>query len=106
MTSAMLASIGARGTLGKDGGGQDRQVSDAVERDGRGGDLRGGVADASATHPPGASATLIVPLILLLLAPGTWGLTRLVRREPGAIPGRREWPPIEPPDQPPARGYE
>jgi hypothetical protein len=91
----MRASSGAGAMFGKDGGWQGRKVADAVEAAGP----RGGVADATAVHPAGADATRTIPPILLLLATSAWGLTRLARREPGAVPGRREWPPIEPPDR-------
>jgi hypothetical protein len=104
MASATLASSGAAATFGKDGGGQDRKLSAAVEAAGPGGESRGDVADASATHPPGAGATLTIPLILFLAA-SAWGL-RLIRREPDDVAGRPEWPPIESPDRPPARGRE
>jgi hypothetical protein len=106
MASATLASSGAGATFGHDGDGHGRKVSATVEAAAPGGDPRGGVAEASAAHPPGAGGTPTIPLILLLLAASAWALTRLVRREPGAVPGRREWPPIEPPDRPPARGRE
>jgi hypothetical protein len=99
MASATLASSGAGATFGKDRSAQGRKVSYAVEAAGPRGGSRGSVADASATHPPGAGATRAIPLILLLLATSAWVLTRLVQRDPGAVPGRREWPPIEPPDR-------
>jgi hypothetical protein len=98
MASATLASTGAGATFRKHGGGgQRRKLSAAVEAAAPRGESRGGVSDASATHPSGAGEPLAIPLILLLLAAGAGGLTRLARRDPRAVPGRREWPPIEPP---------
>jgi hypothetical protein len=41
---------------------------------------------------------MTVPVVLLLLAATAWALTRVLRREPDTVAGRREWPPLEPPE--------
>jgi hypothetical protein len=100
MTSAPLADATGAG-FGK--GGDDGPGADNGSGPGTagGGSSRGGVADATATHPAGSGLNMTIPLILLLLAATAWALTRVLRREPDMVPGRREWPPLEPPDRRP-----